>query len=206
MPGPIESEQIDCSVRVGRHDCPSPHSLTNKIGRVMWGVVWCLFFRPSPRVFLGWRRVLLRCFGATIGPGVKVMPSVRIWAPWNLTMDAESCIGNFVDCYCVDQIRIGAHATVSQYSYLCGATHDITDPNMRLTASPITIGDQAWVCADVFVAPGVTIGQGTVVGARSSVFKDLAPWVVAAGSPAKVLKKRELHRNGPDVTAVGRPG
>ena len=107
-------------------------------------------------------------------------------------MGDYSCVAPDVDCYCVALIKIGAHATVSQYSYLCTATHDIENPAMPLVTAPIVIGNGAWVAADVFVGPGVTIGEGTVVGARSSVFKDVAPWIVAAGNPARELRKREL--------------
>jgi len=105
-------------------------------------------------------------------------------------MGDHSCLSHYVDCYCVDRVRIGAHATVSQYSYLCTATHDESDPHMRLLTAPITIEDQAWVCADVFVGPGVTIGQGAVVGARSSVFRDLPAWKVCYGTPAHDVRDR----------------
>ena len=111
-------------------------------------------------------------------------------------MGANSCLGDDVDCYCVDKIRLGSSVTISQYSYLCSATHDYEDPLMPLVTAPIVIGDGAWVCADVFVAPGVTIGQGAVVGARSSVFKDVEPWAVVAGNPARFIKKRLLGGRG----------
>ena len=135
---------------------------------------------------------MLRCFGARVGKGVKVMPSVRIWAPWNLVLEEESTFGHHVDCYCVDTVRIGAHATVSQYSYLCTATHDVSDPNMKLVTKPITIEDQAWVCADVFVGPGVTIGEGAVAGARSVVVGDVEEWTIVAGNPAEPIRQREI--------------
>lgn len=180
-------------VRVGRRDCPSPHGRANKIGRVLWGIVWRLLFRPSPRVCLAWRRVLLRAFGARIGAGVKVMPSTRVWAPWNLTMGEESCLSHDVDCYCVAPVTLGAHATVSQYAFLCTATHDIEDPHMRLMTAPITIEAGAWVCADVFVAPGVTVGEGAVIGARSSVFRSMPAWMVCMGSPCRPVRRRELR-------------
>jgi putative colanic acid biosynthesis acetyltransferase WcaF len=106
-------------------------------------------------------------------------------------MADHNCLSFNVDCYCVAPVKIGSHVTVSQYSYLCCATHDYEDPNMPLIALPIVIQDQAWVCADVFVAPGVTIGQGAVVGARASVFKDVEPWAVVAGNPARFIKKRD---------------
>ena len=170
-------------------------SFTHRSLRVLWSVVWLLLYRPSPTPLHAWRRMLLRCFGARIGPGAHPYPSAKVWAPWNLEMGAHSCLGPNVDCYAVDRVHIGEFATVSQYSYLCTATHDETDLRLPLVAAPIRIGSRAWVCADVFVGPGVTIGEGTVVGARSSVFKNVPAWVVAAGTPPKILRERWL-RNG----------
>jgi putative colanic acid biosynthesis acetyltransferase WcaF len=186
------SDESEATVRVGKKDCPSPHSFGNKIGRVGWSVIWVLLFRPSPRVLFGWRRLLLRCFGANIGARARIFPSVRVWAPWNLQVEEEASVGHDVDLYCVDRIRIGAHATVSQYAMLCTAGHDISDPHMRLTHAPIEIADQAWVCARAFVAPGVTIATGAVVGACSVVTKDVKPWTVVAGNPAVEIKQRVL--------------
>jgi len=179
-------------MKVNVADCRSPHSLWNRAGRLVWGIVWALFYRPSPKVFHGWRRFLLRLFGARIGKGCHPHASARIWAPWNLEMGEHSCLSHYVDCYCVAPVKIGAHATVSQYSYLCTASHDTEDPTMPLITAPILIGDGAWVTADVYIGPGVTIGEGAVVGARSSVFKDVPPWTVVAGNPAREIKKRIL--------------
>jgi putative colanic acid biosynthesis acetyltransferase WcaF len=180
------------TIRVSRKDCPSPHSNANKMGRVLWTIVWGLLFRPSPKIMLGWRRMLLRLFGAKIGKGAKIMPSTKIWAPWNLTMGEEACLSHDVDCYCVAPIIIGEHATISQYSFLCTATHDVEDPHMRLVTAPIVIGDGVWVAADVFVAPGITIGEGAVVGVRSNVFKDLEPWKIYAGTTAHFIRDRAI--------------
>ena len=110
-------------------------------------------------------------------------------------MGEYSCLSHFVDCYCVAPIKIGAHATVSQYSYLCTASHDIEDPQMPLVTAPITIGEGAWVTAGVFIGPGVTIGEGAVVGARSVVLKDVEAWTVVAGNPAKFIKNRQLSKS-----------
>ena len=173
-------------------DCPSAHSFKNKLGRCLWGFAFLLLFRPSPKILHRWRRFLLRLFGAKIGKGARVHPSCKIWAPWNLEMCDYSCLSHQVDCYCVDKIKIGAHATVSQYSYLCAATHDNSDPHMQLVTAPIVVGDQAWICADVFIGPGVSIGRGTVVGARSSVFDDVPAWKVCVGTPARTRRDRRL--------------
>lgn len=169
------------------------HGLRNKVGRVLWAIVWATLFRPSPRPLHAWRCFLLRLFGATIGKQAHPYPKARIWAPWNLQMDAHACISDDVDCYCVARIHIGEHATVSQYSFLCSASHDYSDRTFPLVTAPITIGAGAWVAADVFVGPGVTIGEGAVVGARSSVYKDVEPWAVVAGNPARFIKRRELR-------------
>lgn len=161
--------------------------------RAVWSLVWLVFYRPSPRPLHAWRRVLLRAFGAKVARRAHPYPSSRVWAPWNLEMGAGSCLGEHVDCYCVEKVRIGAGVTVSQYSYLCTASHDYTYSDMPLTAAPIIIGDQAWVTADVFIGPGVTIGEGAVVTARSSVFHDVEPWTVVSGNPAKPVRKRVLR-------------
>jgi putative colanic acid biosynthesis acetyltransferase WcaF len=180
-------------------NCPSPHSLRNKIGRVLWTVVWATCYRPSPKIFHGWRRFLLRFFGGKIGYKAHLYPSAKIWAPWNLEMGDYSCMSHDVDCYCVAPIKIGAHATVSQYTYLCTASHDCTDPLMPLVTAPISIGPGAWVAADVFIGPGVVIGEGAVVGVRSSVFKEVGAGMVVVGNPATFLKRREMASCSPAI-------
>lgn len=180
-------------MHVDLSDSKSSHSFKNKIARVLWGVVWWSLYRPTPNTFHGWRCLLLRLFGARIGKGVRPYQSAKIWAPWNLEMADFSCMGHYVDCYSVDKIYIGQHATVSQYSYLCTGSHDISDPKMALITAPIIVERDAWVAADVYIGPGVKVGEGAVVGARSSVYKDVAPWIVVGGNPAKEIKKRTLR-------------
>ena len=173
---------------------PSPHSLANRLARSLWEVTWLVLFRPSPKPLHGWRRWLLRLFGARIGRGAVVHPSCRVWAPWNLRMGNYSCLAFHVDCYAVDKIHLGDHAVVSQYSHLCTATHDYEDPRMPLVTAPVTIGARAWVAARAFIGPGVTVGEGAVVGAASAVFHDVPPWTVVGGNPATALKPRTLRQ------------
>jgi putative colanic acid biosynthesis acetyltransferase WcaF len=163
---------------------------SNQLARYLWGFVYSVFFRPSPIPFHVWRRFLLRLFGAHIARGAHPYPRCRIWAPWNLTMEEQSCLADHVDCYSVAPVVLGARATVSQYSYICTATHDYEDPNFALIARPIVIGPDAWVAAGAFLGPGVTVGEGSVVGARAVVVKDVAPWLVVAGTPARPIKRR----------------
>lgn len=164
--------------------------MANRAGRALWGIVYALLFRPSPRPLHAWRCLLLKLFGAKLGRGVRVYNSARIWAPWNLVMGDFSVLGDRVDCYAVDRIEIGAHSIVSQYSFLCTATHDPHQPSFPLITAPIIIGAGCWVAADVFVGPGVTVGEGAVVGARASVFKSVEAWMVVGGNPAKPISSR----------------
>lgn len=168
-------------------------SRRHQLIRLVWCIVWTLFARPLPRsVGSGWKRMLLRVFGAKISPTAVVYSSAKIYFPANLTMDAYSCLASDVDCYNVAPIHLGANSTVSQGAYLCTASHDITNPLNPLITAPIIIEDQAWVAAGAFVSMGVTIGQGAVVGARAAVFKSVEPWTVVGGNPAKFIKNRIL--------------
>lgn len=163
------------------------------MGRVAWFAVWCVAFRFTPRLLFGWRRLVLRAFGATIGRNARISPSVVVFAPWNLTVGEEASIARGADVYCVAPITIGDHATVSQFAELCGATHDVRDPNMALVPGPIAIGPGAWVCAGAFIGPGVTLGSGAVAGARAVVVRDVPDRRIVAGNPARDLGPREFH-------------
>lgn len=165
-------------------------SIRNKGLRAVWGVAWLLLYRPTPRPLHIWRRMILRCFGARIGQGARPYPAAVIWAPWNLTMGDHSTIGDGVDCYAVDRVELGAHATVSQRAYLCSASRDVDDPDNHLMTAPIMIADYAWVASEAYIGPGVRVGEGGVVAARAVVVRDVAPWTIVGGNPAKFLRNR----------------
>lgn len=168
----------------------------HQVIRLVWSIVWPLGTWFLPRSMgMGWKRMLLRLFGAKIHPTANIYSSAKIYFPANLIMEENSCLASDVDCYNVDKIIIGANTTVSQGVYLCTASHDVTNPLNPLITAPIVLEDQAWVGAKAYVGMGVTIGQGAVVGATASVYKGVEPWTIVGGNPAKVLKKRELkHR------------
>jgi putative colanic acid biosynthesis acetyltransferase WcaF len=172
-------------------------SLKNKVARSVWNVVYALAFRPwGTKLFNPWRLFLLRCFGAKIPYDSGVYASVRIWAPWNLRMGHNSWLGPNVRCYNQAMVTLGDDVTISQQSHLCAAGHELHHVNSKdngLIVAPITIESRAWVAADAFIGMGVTVGEGAVVGARAAVFKDVEPWTVVGGNPARFIKKRELQ-------------
>lgn len=160
-----------------------------KIGRVLWAFLRPLF-RFSPRPLWGWRRMLLRAFGAKVGAHAHIYPTVRVTIPWNLDIGEACAIGDHAILYALGPIRIGRQATISQYAHLCAGTHDWRDPAMPLVKASLVVGDDAWVCADAFVGPGVTIGKKAIVGARAVAMKDVEPATIVAGNPAKRIKSR----------------
>ena len=168
-------------------------SLKNRLMRVIWGFVYILCFRFSPRPFHAYRAFILKVFGAKLGVHCHVYPTAKIWAPWHLEIGDYAGIGPDVTVYNMAIIRIGKKAVISQGVHLCTGTHDYTDPNFQLYALPISIGEQAWLCTECFVSPGVTVGNGAVIAARSVVTKDIPEWMVCAGIPAKPFKPRVIQ-------------
>lgn len=156
----------------------------------LWWIVQATLFLHSPQFMYAWRNWLLRLFGATIGKHVIIRPTVRITYPWKLTIGDYSWVGDHAELYTLGPVTIGKHAVISQNSYLCTGSHDYKSESFDIYAEPIVIEDEAWVAADVYVAPGVTIGRGAVIGARSSVYTDMPSGMVCIGSPAKPVKPR----------------
>ena len=190
------AETSSSQIRVDRAACPSPHSAANKAGRLLWQTAWLLLFRPVPWFWQAPRRAVLRLFGARIGRGAQIMPSARIWAPWNLSLGDFATVSHGVDLYNVDRIEIGAHATVSQRAFLCTATHDIDHPHMPLKTAPIRIGAGAWICAEAYVHPGVSVGVEAVVGVRAVALHDVLPRQVVGGNPARSIRERRVVHDG----------
>ncbi len=170
-------------------------TLGNRLYRVGFALAWLLLCRWTPAPLHAWRAQVLRWFGADIGRGVFLYSSVKIWSPANLTMGDAATLGPGVTCYSMAPITLGRKAIVSQRAHLCAGTHDVDDPNFQLLARPITIGEFAWVAAEAFVGPGVTIGDGAVLGARGVAAKSLAPWSIYAGNPARLLRERRGRPN-----------
>lgn len=186
----MSHQPLDATKANSRDGGPS-FSLANRLGRVLWGLCWTLLARWTPPPLHGWRCFLLRLFGARIGKGVRVYGSSIIWWPGNLTMEDHAWLGRGANCYNQGHVHVGHRAVVSQGAHLCASSHDLSDYNFQLILRPIRIEANGWVAAEAFVGPGVTVGEGAVLGARGVALRDLEPWGVYSGNPAVLLKSRE---------------
>ncbi len=163
---------------------------------LVWRVLWLFgrpLFRLSPRPCFGWRRFILRCFGAKIGVHVRTYPSTYVFFPWNLSIGDWSAVGDNVLIYNLGHVAIRQKVTISHGAHICAGTHDHTRVEFPLLKPPIQINDQVWICADAFIGPGVIVGQGAVAGARAVVTRNVEPWTVVAGNPARLIGTRELQ-------------
>lgn len=194
-PAPLGAAPLSAAPLDVKHQA-SAWPLRDKLRRVAWMFVRTFLFRPSFHNCYAWRSLLLRLMGARIGAGVRVRPTSRIEMPWNLDIGDETVIGDYSILYSLGTIRIGRRVVVSQYAHLCAGTHDFTDPTFPLVKLPVTVADGAWVAAEAFVGPGVTVGAWAVVGARAVVVKDVPPEQVWAGNPARYIKPRGMKGRG----------
>lgn len=160
----------------------------------LWWLVQSVFFRLSPQFAYGWRAFLLRLFGAKVGVNSVIRPSVEFTYPWNVELGDNVWVGDNAVFYSLGKIVIGDDAVVSQRSYLCAGDHDYTKIDFPIQSKMIVVGKEAWLAADVFVAPGISIGDGAVIGARSSVFRDMPMGMVCMGNPCKPIKARIITR------------
>lgn len=174
------------------HPEASPWSFREKLGRAVWMLLGKPIFRISFHNWYGFRARMLRLFGARIGTGVAIRPTVNIEVPWMVEIDDDATIGDYAIIYSLGKVTIGKRSIVSQYAHLCAGTHDYADHAFKLIRSPVSVGSDVWIGTDAFIGPGVYIGDLTVVGARSSVYKDLPPKMVCVGNPAKAIKERNL--------------
>jgi putative colanic acid biosynthesis acetyltransferase WcaF len=165
-------------------------SLENRLRRLLWNACWLVFYRYSPRPLHAWRAMLLKAFGAQLGPDCHFYPGSRVWAPWNLLCADHVAAGDGVEIYNPSPMQLDSHVILSQDCYLCGATHDYNDPDFPLIAYRMHIKRYAWICARACVCPGVQVAEGAVLGLGSIATKDLAAWTVYGGNPAVAVRER----------------
>ena len=163
----------------------------SKVAVQLWWTVQATLFRASPQFLYGFRRFLLRLFGAKIGKGVLIRPTARVTYPWFLEVGDHAWIGDDTVLYNLAPIHIGAHVALAHGVYVCTGFHEIDRPSFAIGALPVRIEDEAWLANDCFISPGVTIGHGAVIGARSTVLKDMPAGMVCVGYPCKPIRPRQ---------------
>ena len=166
-------------------------TLKHRLERLAFGVAWTVLARWTPAPMHAWRSAVLRAFGAKIGRGCFIYPDIKVWYAANLHMDDAATLGPGVICYSMAKVSIGHKAIVSQRAHLCAGTHSVDDAHFQLMTAPISIGANAWIAAESFVGPGVQVGEGAVLGARAVTVKNLEPWTIYAGNPARQLRERK---------------
>lgn len=189
----IITGNVHVRIKVDRYHDPyrkPSFPLRQRIRRFAWGIVYTMLFRISPRIFHVWRAFLLRCFGARLGKHCRIYPKARIWAPWNLICEDVVTVADEAIIYNPAVIFLASHSTISQQAYLCGATHDYNDPAFPMIYAPIRVGAYGWVCARAIVQMNVNIGEGAILGIASLATKDLEPWSINVGIPARKIKTR----------------
>lgn len=194
MPGTDRFDEImpgACAINTRANRRARKYTRLEMLRRMLWGF-GKLCFRLTPRPCFSLRRCLLRFFGAEIGKEVHIYNSALIYFPWNLKIGDWSSIGEGALIYNLGLVTIGQSVTISQRAHLCAGSHDYRRPDLPLLKLPVTIHDEAWICADAFVGPETVVGAGAVVGARAVVVKNVEPWTVVAGNPARFLSRREM--------------
>ncbi len=165
-------------------------SVRNRAVRALWGICYALLYRPSPRPFHAWRSMLLSAFGAKMGKTCHFYPKSKVWAPWNLVCEDRASVADDAELYNPSPMYLGSHAIVSQGAYICGATHLYNEPEFRLVSFPMRLGAYSWICARASVNPGVNVGDGAILALGSVATKDLEPFGIYAGIPARKVKER----------------
>jgi putative colanic acid biosynthesis acetyltransferase WcaF len=168
-------------------------SLKQRFVRLLWQTVYLLLYRFSPRPMHAWRSMLLRLFGAKMGPGCHFYPSGKVWAPWNLACEDCCTLADRAEIYNPSPIYLESCCIISQQAYICGATHDYNLPDFPMISYNMRLGAYSWICARASVSPGVNVGAGAVLGLGSVANNDLEPWTVYSGVPAVKVKLREKN-------------
>lgn len=165
-------------------------TLKNQLARLIWQITYLLLYRTSPRPMHAWRSMLLRLFGAKMGPGCHFYPTGKVWAPWNLVCEDYCTLAGGAEIYNPSPVFLGSHCILSQQAYVCGATHDYNHPEFPMISYRMSLGAYSWICARASVSPGVNVGSGAVLGLGSVATRDLEPWTVYSGVPAVKVRMR----------------
>ncbi len=162
----------------------------SKLVEVFWYICKCLFFLSPLPWPISFKIFLLRFFGAKVGHGVVIKPRVNIHFPWKLELKDHVWIGEEVFILNFEPVEIGSNSCLSQRVFLCAGNHDFRSEDFAYRNAPIKIEEGVWVGAQVFVGPGVVIGEDAVICAGSVVVSDQQSSMICRGNPAKAVSPR----------------
>ncbi|MAO22578.1 MAG: hypothetical protein CMJ35_10400 [Phycisphaerae bacterium] len=179
--------------RVDEPPRKSPWSTKAKVLRLLWAVVEVTLWRYSPTPAWGFRRFLLRCFGARVGRGVRVHPSVKVIIPWNIDLGQGVVVYERAILYALGTITVGERSEIGPLAHICAGTHDYTSPAFTLLREPISIGKDCLIGIAAFVAPSIILADGTVLEPRSAMYSNSEEGCVYIGNPAKPVSGASEH-------------
>ena len=183
------------AVNLSRYDNTWYSPGRNRVVRALWYVVNALLLQNPLNPSSGLKVFCLRLFGAKIGVGVNLKPSINVKYPWKLEIGDNSWIGENVWLDTLASVKIGKNCCVSQGVYFCTGNHDWSDQKFKLIVKPIIIEDGAWVGAQSILLPGITLGNHSILSAGCVISHNTSPYTIYAGNPAKVVRKREIQGN-----------
>lgn len=191
MPATNTADDPDARVRLDLFDAAKGLDRgRSRVVEAIWYACKCVFFLSA----LPWpgalKRALLRGFGARVGRGVVIKPRVNIHFPWKLTLGDHCWLGEEAWLLNFEPCELGAHVCISQRAFLCGGNHDFRARDFAYRNAPIRIARGAWIGANVFVGPGVTVAEYAVATAGSVVVKDLPASFICAGNPCVPVRPR----------------
>lgn len=137
------------------------------------------------------RRFYFRVAGITIGKGSTIHTGARFYDPRNISIGNDSIIGEGTMLDGRDSIKIGDHVDIASEVMIYNCEHNIEDENFSATCGPVTIESYVFIGPRAILLPGVTLGKGAVVAAGAVVTKDVAPFAVVGGVPAKIIGERK---------------
>ncbi|MBQ8046998.1 MAG: acyltransferase [Prevotella sp.] len=148
--------------------------------------IWIVRHTPSRHL----RRILLRMMGADIERNVAMFSSVDIRSPKDLHIGEGTSIGPKVLLDARKGLTIGRNVTIAYEAIIWSLHHEMNSKDFHGVGDKVTIEDYAWICSRAIILPGVTIGHGAVVASGAVVTKDVEPFCVVGGIPAKKIGER----------------
>jgi len=161
--------------------------------RTLWLVINAVFFNNGLALFNGLKIRLLKAFGAKVGIGVVIKPSVSIKYPWFLTIGNHVWIGEKVWIDNLTDVTIGNNVCLSQGVLLLTGNHNYIQPTFDLMVGKIVLEDGVWLGAQSVVCPGVTCKSHAVLSVGSVATKNLEPYSIYQGNPAVKVRERRFE-------------